>query len=148
MIKISHLKCTYIQPICKFKLPNKFDFRWRNIKVPVIFVFNLFQLISLDRMYFPYNNVTWIMTSCFVCWQLPASDSLDSQKHRIQKTKKIRPRREMSHWTYCLLHGFRSLQSIFVSLMDYVRYLCMESRNVTNAWEDWICKQGDNNVDD
>ena len=54
----------------------------------------------------------------------------------------------MSHRTCCLLHGFRSLQSIFVYLMDYVRYLRMESRNVTDAWEDWSRKQDEKNVDD
>ena len=53
----------------------------------------------------------------------------------------------MSHRTYCLLHGFRSLQSTVIPLMDYVRYLRMESRNITDAWEDWSRKQYENNVD-
>ena len=57
MTKISHLKCIYIQPICKFKHPNKFDFRWCNIKVPIMSVFKLFQFISLHHIYFHYNNV-------------------------------------------------------------------------------------------
>ena len=60
----------------------------------------------------------------------------------------MQPRREMSHRTCCLLHGFRILQSIVISLMDYVRYLRMESRNVTDAWEDWSRKQDDNNAND
>ena len=54
MTKISHVNCTYIQPICKFKLPNKFIFRWRNIKVLVISVFKLLQFIWLHRLYFSF----------------------------------------------------------------------------------------------
>ena len=148
MRKFSHLKCTYIQPICKLKIPNKFDFRWCNIKVPIMYVFKLFQFISLHHMHFPYKNVIWIMTTCFVCWQLPPSGSLDSQKHRIQKTKKMQPRREMSHRTCFLLHGFYSLQCRVISLMDYVCYLRMESINITDAWDYWSYKQDENNVDD
>ena len=54
MTKISHVNYMYIQPICKFKLPNKFNFWWRNKKVPVISVFRLLQLIWLHRMYFSF----------------------------------------------------------------------------------------------
>ena len=60
----------------------------------------------------------------------------------------MRPCREMSHRTSCPLHGFCSFPSMVISLMESVRYLRMESRNATDAWEDWSRKQDENNVDD